>query len=128
MKSFDPGLLLGFFTHSFNFSTCDWPAHISHFFLFQSPRVGQNGHHQNSLQTVHAGEGAERRKCSNTAGGNVNGATAREGLKKTKNRVTIRSYNLTPEHVSAEKRDSKGYMDPDIHCSFVYNNHYREVT
>ena len=73
---------MGFFNHSFNYSTCDWPAHISHFFLFQSPHVGQNGHHQNSLQTVNAGEGVERRKRSNTVGGNVNGTTAREGLKK----------------------------------------------
>ena len=36
-----------------------------------SSHAGQNGCHQ-SLQTINAGEGAEKREASYTVGGNVN--------------------------------------------------------
>ena len=36
-----------------------------------SPHTGQNGHHQ-KLQTIHAGEGVEKREPSCAVGGNVN--------------------------------------------------------
>ena len=37
-----------------------------------SPHTGQNGHHQKSLQTINAGEGAEKKKLSYIVGGNTN--------------------------------------------------------
>ena len=36
-----------------------------------SSHVGQNGHHQ-SLQTINAGEGVEKKEPSYTVGGNAN--------------------------------------------------------
>ena len=33
---------------------------------------GQNDHHQKNLQTIHAGEGAQKREPSCTVGGNIN--------------------------------------------------------
>ena len=37
-----------------------------------SPHTGRNAHHQKNLQTIKAGEGAEKREPSYTVGGNVN--------------------------------------------------------
>ena len=33
---------------------------------------GQNGHHQNNLQAINAGEGVEKRECFYSVGENVN--------------------------------------------------------
>ena len=43
---------------------------------------------------------------------------------KTKNRVTIWSYNPTPGHTSGkdESSNSKKYMHPNIHSSMIYNS------
>ena len=37
-----------------------------------SPHVVQNDHHQKNLQTINAGDDAEKREPSFTVGGNVN--------------------------------------------------------
>ena len=37
-----------------------------------SSHTGQNGHHQNILQTINAGESVEKREPSYTVGGNAN--------------------------------------------------------
>ena len=37
------------------------------------PHMDQNGHHQKNLQTINAGEDAEKRGLSYTTGGNLNG-------------------------------------------------------
>ena len=37
-----------------------------------SPHIGQNGHHQKTLQIINAGKDMEQREASYTTGGNVN--------------------------------------------------------
>ena len=41
---------------------------------------------------------------------------------KTKNRITIWSSNLTPEHISGENSNSKRDMHPNVHSITIYNN------
>ena len=42
--------------------------------------------------------------------------------KKPKNRATIWSSNPTAGQISGEKHALKVYMDPNIHCSTIYNS------
>ena len=41
---------------------------------------------------------------------------------KTKNKTTIWPSNPTPGHIPREEHDPTGYMDPNVHCSTVYNS------
>ena len=43
-------------------------------------------------------------------------------LKKTKNRITIWPSNPTTGHIPWENHNSKGHMDPNVHCSIIYNS------
>ena len=48
--------------------------------------------------------------------------------KKTENRTTIQSSSPSPGHLSRENHNSKRYMQPDVHCSTVYNSQDMEAT
>ena len=48
--------------------------------------------------------------------------------KKTKNRATIQSCNLTPRHISEENHNLKRYMHPNVHCSTIYNSQDMEAS
>ena len=48
--------------------------------------------------------------------------------KKTKNRATIQSCNLTPRHISEENHNLKRYMHPNVHCSTIYSSQDMEAT
>ena len=79
-----------------------------------------------SLQ-INAAEGMEKRKPFYTVGGNVNWwsplwRTVWGFLKKTKNRVTIKSSNPTPGHISRkdENSNSKRYMHLSVHRSTIF--------
>ena len=48
--------------------------------------------------------------------------------KQTKNKDTIWFSNPTPEHVSREKHDAKGYTHPNVHWSTIYNSQNVEAT
>ena len=68
-----------------------------------------------------------------TVGGNVNwyshyGEQYEGSLKKTENRATIWSNNLTLQRVSREKHGLKGCMHPSFHCSTIYNMQDIEAT
>ena len=83
-----------------------------------------------NLQIVKAGDGVEKRELSYTIGENVNwynhyGEQCRGSIKKkknTKNKDTIWFSNPTPEHVSREKHDAKGYTHPNVHWSIISNS------
>ena len=45
-----------------------------------------------------------------------------EGPLKTKNRVTIRSCNPTPEHISGKNYNSKRCVPLNVHCSITFNS------
>jgi len=49
---------------------------------------------------------------------------------KTKNRVTIRDSNPTPEQISEKDKNSnsKRYIHPNVHSSTVHNNQDMEAT
>ena len=50
-----------------------------------------------------------------------------EFLKKTKNRATIWPSSPVSGHIYKEKHGSKGYMQPNVHCSVVYNSQDAEA-
>ena len=75
---------------------------------------------------INAWVGVERMELSYTVGSNVNwyshyGEQYGDSL-KTKNRPTLWSCSPTLGHISGKKHDLKRYMDPNIHCSAVYNS------
>ena len=81
--------------------------------------------------------GVEKKEPSYTVGENVNWynqfttPTMENGMEvpeKTKSRVTMRSSNPTPGHISGENHKSKRYMHPNVHCSIIYNNPDMEAT
>ena len=47
-----------------------------------------------------------------------------EASLKTEKRITMRSCNPTPGHVSGKDKNStlKRYMHPNVHCSTIYNS------
>ena len=49
---------------------------------------------------------------------------------KTETRVTIRSSNPTPGHISRkdENSNSKRHMHPNVHSGTIYNSQDRETT
>ena len=47
---------------------------------------------------------------------------------KTKNRITVWSRNSTPGHLSRENHDLKRFMNPNVHCSTIYNSQEIEAT
>ena len=50
---------------------------------------------------------------------------------KTENRVTILSGNPTLDptgHISGKNSNSKRYMQPNVHCSIIYNSQDMEAT
>ena len=88
--------------------------------------TGQNGCHQ-SLQTIKAGEGAEKREPSYTPGGNANTSTATmencvDSPYKTGNRTAIRPRNPTAGHTYRGNQNSKKHVYPNVHHSTVYNS------
>ena len=47
---------------------------------------------------------------------------------KTKYRTTIWSSNSTPGHLSRENHNLKRHMNPNVHCSTIYNSQDMEAT
>ena len=72
------------------------------------PHPGQNGHHQNYLQTINAVESVEKREPSCTVGGNVNDTAtmdnSMEAPEKAKHRLpydpAIPLLGIYPENIS----------------------------
>ena len=47
---------------------------------------------------------------------------------KTKSTAIIQPCNPTPRHISTEKPDLKGYVQPHVHCSTAYHSQDMETT
>ena len=54
--------------------------------------------------------------------------TAWRFLKKPKNRTTIWSCHPNPGHISGENHNLSRHMNPNVHCSTVYNSQDMEET
>ena len=74
-----------------------------------------------SLQTINAGQGVEKRKCSCTVGGNVNWYShyARqygESFLKTRNKTTLWPSSSTAGHIPWGNQSWKRSTYPIVHC------------
>ena len=85
----------------------------------------KNDHHQKNLQTINAGEDVEKREYSCSFGENVNwyshyGRWSGDSL-KSRNKTTIWHSNPTPRHIPWGNQNWKRHMNPNVHCSTIYN-------
>ena len=74
-----------------------------------------------------------KKESSYTVGRNVNwrncyGENSMDVPLKTKNRVTMRSSNLIPGHISRQNYNSKRYIHPNNHSSTIYKSQDMEAT
>ena len=51
-----------------------------------------------------------------------------ESPQETKHRITIRSSNPMPGHLSRENHDSQRHMYSNVQCSTIYNSQDMETT
>ena len=90
----------------------------------------------NSLQTINAREGVEKREPSCTVGGHVNwyshyGRWYGDSLKKktkTRNKITIWPSSPTTRHIPWGNKNWKRHMYPYVHWSTIYNSWNMEAT
>ena len=79
-----------------------------------------------SLQTINAGEGVEKRECSCNAGGKGNWFShygrCMEIPLKTRNQSTIWPSKPTHRHIHQGHQNWKRHMYPIVHCSSIYNS------
>ena len=82
--------------------------------------LGQNGHHQNNLQTINVGEDLEKRKPSSTIDGNVNWyshCTSQKMLKEN-----FQKSSPISGYIPRENHNSKSYLYPNVHFNTANNS------
>ena len=84
-------------------------------------------------KTTNVGEDIKEKEHLHTAGGNVNWGShcgKQYGrYSKNKNKPTIQSSHPTPGYIfENENTNVKGYRQPNIHSSIIYNGQDMEAT